>query len=156
MKKIVILSDTHGNKKAIMNIAEIMAESDFVIHLGDHYGDMDVFEPMLGSKLYRVHGNCDFGALKEIVLEIEGRKLFITHGDLYGVRYGTEKIVEKAKSEGCDTVLYGHTHQFEQKEESGITVINPGCMTSTAAEMTFCYAVINGDKITAVIRNICP
>ncbi len=154
MKKLVILSDTHRNIKAIMKIAEIMDESDYVIHIGDHYGDMDIFEPMLKEKLYRVHGNCDSGNLKEIILEIEGRKLFITHGDLYGAKHGCAKLLEKAKQEGCDTVLYGHTHKAETEERSGVLFINPGNMTSYGATRSFCYAVINGNKITTVINHI--
>ena len=79
MKKIVILSDTHGNLSAIYSVYDILLESDMVFHLGDHYDDMNELESVLGDKLYRVYGNCDFGRNpKEISVEVEGVKLFAT------------------------------------------------------------------------------
>lgn len=153
MKKIVVLSDTHKNLKAIAKIAEIMDESDMVIHLGDHYSDMDLYEPLLKGKLYRVHGNCDYGIQKEIILEVEGRKIFATHGDLYGVKSGTERLVKRAKELGCDVALYGHSHRAKIEEIDGITVINPGSTAYTSPTKSFCYMVINGDKLTAVIND---
>ena len=153
MKKIVVLSDTHRNIKAIMKIADIMIESDYVIHLGDHYCDMDDFEPLLKGKLSRVHGNCDCGAQKEIILEIEGVKVFATHGDLYGVKGGTERLKRRAKELGCALALYGHTHRAIIAEEEGITIINPGSMAATSPTKSFCYIVINDKKITAVIND---
>lgn len=152
MKKIVVLSDTHGNMRAIAKISEIMYESDYVFHLGDKYEDMDIYAPVLKDKLYRVHGNCDYGNQKTIVVEIEGRKLFVTHGDLFGAKYGTTRLVDKAIEQGCDVVIYGHSHRPEIKEERGVTVVNPGCMTTYAPEKTFCYMIIDGKKITAVIN----
>ncbi len=152
MKKIVVLSDTHKNFKGITSIAEIMNESDLVIHLGDHYDDMDIFSAMLKDKLLRVHGNCDYGTNKEIVEEIEGRKFLITHGDLYGVKSGLEKIKIRAEELNCDTVLYGHTHKSEIKEIDGILFINPGNMTLYGGVKSYAYIVVNGKKITAVIN----
>ncbi len=153
MKKIVVLSDTHKNIKAIMKIVDIALESDYVIHLGDHYGDMDDFVPLFGDKLYRVHGNCDMGATKELIIEIEGVKVLVTHGDLYGVKTGLSRIVKRAKDENCRMVLYGHTHRAMIEERDGVILINPGCMTSYAAQKSFAYVVVNGEKITAVIND---
>ena len=153
MKKIVVLSDTHKNLKAIMKIASVADESDYVIHLGDHYADMDIFASLLGDKLYRVHGNCDSGAVKELIIEIEGVKVFATHGDLYGVKTGLGRLIKKAKDSGCKLALYGHTHRAAIEERDGITLVNPGCMTAYAAERSFAYIVINGEKITAVIND---
>ncbi|MBO4734152.1 MAG: metallophosphoesterase [Clostridia bacterium] len=152
MKKIVVLSDTHGNLKAIAAITEIMEESDMVIHLGDRYDDMELFAPILKSKLYRIHGNCDFGAQKELVIEVEGRRIFATHGDLYGVKGGTARLSKRAKELDCDVVLYGHTHNAEIYEREKFLMVNPGNMTNYGSETSFCYLVINGTKATAVIN----
>ncbi|MBQ7642323.1 MAG: metallophosphoesterase [Clostridia bacterium] len=152
MNKIVILSDTHKNLRAISSILEIMDESDFVFHLGDHNDDMNDFLPILKNRLYRVHGNCDYGATKEIVVEIGGRKILATHGDLYGVKGGLGRLEKRAKELTCDTVFYGHTHAASIEERGGIIFVNPGCMTYYAPEKSFCYAVIDGGKMTAVIN----
>ncbi len=153
MKKIVVISDSHGNKKALNQIYPIMEESDYVFHLGDNYKDMDEYMPSISKKLYRVHGNCDYGREKEVVVEIEKVKIFATHGDLYGAKYGLQKIVERAKELGANLVLYGHTHRSEIVDVDGIKIINPGTLTYLSAEKSFCYLVLNGEKITAVIND---
>ena len=67
-----------------------------VFHLGDRYDDMNEFESVLGDKLYRVYGNCDFGGNpKEILVEVEGVRIFATHGDLYGVKRSLRSMPAK-------------------------------------------------------------
>lgn len=40
MKKIVVISDTHGNFSCIEKLLGIMKESDYVFHLGDFEKDI--------------------------------------------------------------------------------------------------------------------
>ena len=42
MKKLLILSDTHGNISAMEKLKTIMAESDYIIHLGDNEKDINL------------------------------------------------------------------------------------------------------------------
>ena len=153
MKKIVILSDTHRNLGAISSIYDIMRESDYIFHLGDHYDDLDFLAGEFKNKLYRVYGNCDAGYdPKEIIVEIEGCRIFATHGDLYGVKRGNERLIARAKELGCNVALYGHTHRAEITEIDGLTVVNPGSAERSSANKSFCYAVVSGEKFTAVIN----
>ena len=39
MKTFVIISDTHRNTKPLDKIATVLAECDYIIHLGDMAGD---------------------------------------------------------------------------------------------------------------------
>ena len=39
MKKIIVISDTHGSTKGIEKLMPLIAENDYVIHLGDGVGD---------------------------------------------------------------------------------------------------------------------
>lgn len=153
MKKIVVLSDTHGNLGAIYSIYDILLESDMVFHLGDHFDDMNELSQPLGNKLYRVYGNCDFERdPKEILVEVEGLKIFATHGDLYGVKRSADRLIERAKTLGANVVFYGHTHSAEIREVDGITIINPGSAERYGTNKSFCYCVVSGEKITAVIN----
>lgn len=154
MKKLVILSDTHRNLNAIASIYDILKESDYIFHLGDHYDDMDFLASEFKDKLYRVYGNCDYGRdPKEIIVDIEGCKIFAAHGDLYGVKYTDVRLLERAEELGANVVLYGHTHRAEIRTVGGVTLINPGTAERYAANKSFCYAVISGNKITAVIND---
>ena len=153
MIKIVVVSDTHGNLADIDKLLGIMQESDFIFHLGDHYDDMRNVYPYIKHKLYRVHGNCDWGAVKELVVPVGEHNFFVTHGDLYGVKRGTDKLVEKAIEENCRVALYGHTHVAEIKEERGVLVINPGNLSKYSTNKSFCYILVNKDKITPIIND---
>lgn len=152
MKKIVVLSDTHGNISAIEKILPIMKESDYVFHLGDYSKDIELYRRELGDKLYSVKGNCD-GSGPETVLDIEGLKIILVHGDFYGVKNGVENLYFHAKSIGANVVFYGHTHCALIEEYSNVTMINPGCMKGFY-DKTYCYAVIHNGKITAKIVSL--
>ena len=95
MIKILVISDTHGNMVDLSRLNEMMQESDYVFHLGDHYDDMRNYYFSLKDKIYRVHGNCDWGNQKDIVVNIGEHKIFATHGDLYSAKRTTEKLVKK-------------------------------------------------------------
>ena len=125
MKTITVLSDTHGNRRAIDKLSVVLAESDYI------------------------NGNCDPVKLgeDEIILQVEGVKIFAAHGHMYSVKTTLSRLEDRAKQSGCAVALYGHTHCAEVSERNAITLINPGAM-SRFARNSYCYLVINGDKIT--------
>ena len=146
------MSDTHGNANDIKKLLPIMEESDYVIHLGDYMSDTRYFSENIYEKLYAVKGNCDGGG-DDLVIEIENKKILLTHGDRYGVKQGNLKLLLKAKEIGADAVFYGHTHVPLIEEVENITFINPGTL-SNYSEKTYCYAVIFNGKIIAKIVNV--
>ena len=149
MKTAVILSDTHGNFSAIDKLLSIMSESNYVIHLGDHDADILCYRKELKDKIISVKGNCDGGS-DEQVLTIEGVKILITHGNLYGVKQSLYKLLLRAKELGVSAVFYGHTHQQSIENIDGIEFINPGAMT-ISSEKSYCYAVFYNGKLTTKI-----
>ena len=153
MIKILVVSDTHGNMVDLSRLNEMMQESDYVFHLGDHYDDMRNYYFSLKDKIYRVHGNCDWGTQKDIVVNIGEHKILATHGDLYSAKRTTEKLVKKAKEEGCDVVFYGHTHIPEIREEDGVLLVNPGTLSKYSVNKTFAYVVFSGKKIIPIIND---
>lgn len=152
--KIVVVSDTHGNVKALEQLRQIFIDSDYIVHLGDGARDMKDFYSEFGNKIYQVDGNCDVFAssLKEFILEIGKVKILLTHGDLFGVKTGRERLINYAMKKGCNAVFYGHTHNQEISLIDGITVVNPGTLSYFASEKTFAYVVINDEKIVATIN----
>lgn len=154
MKKIVVLSDTHGNIAAIEKLFPVFAESDMIIHLGDTSSDGQVIRRNFPDKTYLLNGNCDFTKLgeSEIVLQIEDVKIFACHGDRYGVKRGYDNIAYKAEQEGCQVALFGHTHAPIEKTLGGVLLFNPGTL-SRYSENTYLYLVVTGDK---AVGKICP
>ena len=68
---------------------------------------------------------------EHIVLSAENRKIFMTHGHMYGVRQGTRHLCRAAKAAGCDIALYGHTHERYCSYDDGIFVLNPGAVSGS-------------------------
>jgi putative phosphoesterase len=127
--KVLVVSDTHGDIVGLKKIIMTQQKAEVVIHLGDAQEDL---EPVVRSfpekSFYLVKGNCDLGIDLPYygILSLEGHRIFYTHGHLYGVKYGTERLIEAASENECDIALYGHTHEADNHYEDGIYVMNPG------------------------------
>ena len=124
--KIGVLSDSHSRHSALRGLIAL-GPIDMLFHLGDHCSDLS--EEAVGKiPFYRVRGNCDFsGSIPYfLTLDLGGRRFFLTHGHLLGVKTGVGRLICKAKEIGADAVLFGHTHMPMQENEQGILLLNPG------------------------------
>ncbi|MDE6850732.1 MAG: metallophosphoesterase [Clostridia bacterium] len=155
MKKLTVVSDTHGNAAAIQKLFPVFAESDYIIHLGDTSSDGQIIRREFPEKTLLLNGNCDLSKLgeDELVLEVESVKIFACHGDKYGVKRGYDNIAYKAEQEGCKVALFGHTHAPIEKTTGGIMLFNPGTLRRYTAN-TYLYLVINGDKVVGKICSL--
>ena len=129
--RIAVVSDTHRLSNHIKLAKKLIKNADVLIHLGDVTDDLDELTDGFNGEVYAVRGNCDFSRKypKEQLLVLGGKKIFITHGDTYGVKYGLTEIFFKAKEINADIVLFGHTHQRFIAEEEGILFMNPGSVS---------------------------
>lgn len=152
MKTLIILSDTHGNRKDVERLDGIFAESDLIVHLGDTSDDGGKIRAKYPEKTYLINGNCDFIKLgeDELVLEVEGVKIFATHGHLYSAKHTLTRLAARAKELGCRIALYGHTHRADEREIDGVALLNPGTL-SRYADKSYAYLVVNGEKTVAKI-----
>ncbi|MBE6137942.1 MAG: metallophosphoesterase [Erysipelotrichaceae bacterium] len=136
--RILILSDTHSS-----NVEMDLSSFDYVFHCGDR----GVFKKL--DNIYYVRGNCDFRGPKEIEMEINNKKFYITHGDMYGVKQDYNRLFYRAKELNADVVLFGHTHRCAHFEIEDILFINPG-----AYEDTF-YVIIDNDSLEYYMGERC-
>lgn len=129
--KILVISDSH-NVILDSQIEDIKKEGyfDLLIHCGDKYNDADKFAQELNiEKVLKVPGNCDFGIMgikSTIMCEIKGKKFIITHGHLFNVKSNINSLMEFAKKNRADIVLYGHTHKAQNEIINNILFFNPG------------------------------
>ena len=127
--KAAVFSDTHGSN-ALMLEAVRRCRPDVLIHLGDYERDADVLRMEFPEiPLYSVRGNCDIGgtAPDRDVVPLGPVKAFITHGHLYGVKYGRlDSLVYAAMEQGAKIAMFGHTHEADYEEMGGVKLINPG------------------------------
>lgn len=153
--KIIVVSDSHGAKEKIDFIFNNF-EFDCFIHLGDGYKDLSTYINL--PNVFAVRGNCDWGvdAKDEIVVTLKNKKIFITHGDNYGVKHTIGKLVDKAKELGVDIVMFGHTHNYFYEIIDGITVLNPGALKQKLFENSTAviFEITEDNKIKIIPFNV--
>ena len=129
--KIAVIRDTHGINRYIDIAKKYIKECDAVIHLGDNIEDIERLTEGFNGSVYSVKGNCDFSSKypSEQILTLAGKKIFITHGHNYGVKYSMNNIYYRAKELEGDIALFGHTHESLILEEDGVILMNPGSIS---------------------------
>ena len=126
--KILILSDSHNSSLEEINLSKY----DCIIHCGDYGQNYDYLE---NNNIYYVCGNCDIKGPKYSIVEIFGKKVLITHGDIENVKYGYDRLVYKSLELGVDICFYGHTHQPTFFKEENILFVNPGSYPNNYVEI---------------------
>lgn len=129
--RILIVSDTHGNERNLERALVRTYPVDIVCHLGDLEGGESYIEEICPCPVHMVSGNNDFfsPAPSEKIIEVEGFRIFMTHGHRYGGGYNLSRLREAAHNHKCDMVFFGHTHQPMVDEDDALTVVNPGSLT---------------------------
>lgn len=119
MKRIAILSDTHGLLRP--EVLDSLKTANAILHAGDinTQAIVDTLQAY-GTPVYIVRGNNDKewaeGLPLSLTFEIEGVRFFMTHN---------KKDVPRGLS--CvDVVVYGHSHKYACDDQSGVLWINPG------------------------------
>ena len=128
--RILVLSDSHGMPSRILDAVEAHPEAEALIFLGDGERDLDTVESYYHSlpNVIKVAGNCDFSSSLPLlrVVTLGGKKIYCTHGHAEHVKYGTDELLLRARQEGADIVLYGHTHTGVTCYDDGLYIMNPG------------------------------
>jgi putative phosphoesterase len=150
--KILVVSDSHGRLDYLMEIWE-KEKPDIVLSAGDYSEDVEELSYIYeNSKYFIVRGNCDYmDHTKEDNLEMKlgEKKIFLTHGHLYGVKNSYDHIRLEAQDRGSNLCIFGHTH-IPYLEEEELTLFNPGAVK----DRDYGIIEINKDKITLEHRTL--
>lgn len=121
--KIGVASDSHGKKVFVEKF--LQEKFDLIIFLGDGLKD---FEGVQNIK--KVAGNCDYFYDEPLQdeIEIEGVKIFFTHGHKYSTKLGRLTLLNYGKKRNANIILYGHTHKALKEEREGVILFNPGAL----------------------------
>ncbi len=122
-KKILVFSDSHGNELYMSQAISLNRDADMIVHLGD--GVADLTFPLPDDPeipIVTLEGNGEYYGFvrtdpryrirtkKTALVEFEGKKIFMTHGHLFDVKWGLGKLLSRGYAEGADIILFGHTH----------------------------------------------
>ena len=139
--KCLVLSDSHGSASLMSRALALHPDAEVIFFLGDGLSDADALAVYYTDKAWlTVRGNCDFSGffknspvLKTEEIELMGRRIVYTHGDLYDVKFGLDRIKYLAEESGADVVLFGHTHIPHEEYVSGerpFYLFNPGSLSA--------------------------
>ena len=131
--RILVVSDTHGKNRPLLELLKKEAPFDMLVHCGDIQGNI---YSIIGSdpayQVYVAKGNCDYNDYPpEILINTAGHRILVLHGHDIGinVRYSNTGLYSEAQKKGADVVLFGHTHAPEIDEHNGIFIMNPGSLS---------------------------
>jgi len=153
MKKIGIISDTHGfidNK-----LKNFFKDVDFIFHAGD-IGNVDIIKELQEiSKLVVVFGNIDNYIIRQItseftIIQIENIKILMTHIGGYPGRYQST-LYNKIINEKPNLVITGHSHILKIIHDKKLNHlhINPGAYGKNGFHKlrTAIRLIIDNDKL---------
>jgi putative phosphoesterase len=163
--RIGVLSDTHGDDTGIKNAIRQMGEVDAIFHLGDYVRDIGHIDTGFFGKTYVVQGNCDLLSISaaerakypfELLITIDGKRVFATHGHRYRVKDGLNALYYRGLEAKADIVLFGHTHCPAIIKIEGMVMMNPGSISRQRNKRGSTYGIIeiNDDGIVPVIVDL--
>ena len=148
--KALCFSDSHGSKYGMRKALSLHSDAEVVFFLGD--GLSDAYELSLsdnGRMWIPVRGNCDITSApfsrdipKVDSITLMDKRIVLTHGDLYGAKYGDGRLIYLAREMGADVLLFGHTHTAYEKYydiDKPLYLFNPGSISGRGGS----YGVIN-------------
>jgi len=140
--RIAVLADTHVNMLEDLSkkIIDALSTVDLIVHAGD-FTDVQLLKELEGLRTVKaVQGNMDSRELKVMlpakeIVEIENKRIGITHGS--GGPGGIEERVRKVfESDRIDIIVYGHSHQSQNKVLEDVFLFNPGKATDSFGILT--------------------
>lgn len=151
MKKYLIFSDIHGSASSLLKLKHLMTEFDGALFAGDGIGKLSDFTE---KEFYRVGGNCDFSGADELTLELDGVRILLTHGHIYGVKYRFDALVQRAKELDCTVAVFGHTHKPLVTVRDDVLLVNPGSCKGGYDSSTYAVLIISDGKTGAMINEL--
>ncbi len=126
------MSDTHGSTANLRRAVASQPTAEIVIHCGDGEADFEAVKLENPAKMFvGVRGNCDWNSSLPITEDLTalGKRIFITHGHAYNVKYGEYEIKLAARDRKASILLFGHTHTPAETYEDGLYIMNPGSLS---------------------------
>lgn len=157
--KALVLSDTHGNYRALTRAVELHPDAEVIFFLGDGESEATRFRQKLtpAKRMLLVRGNNDYDyeIPETATITLERSRIFLTHGHRYRVKSSLMALQYAAREQNADVVLFGHTHSALTETADGMLFVNPGTLgRSFLGKPTYAVLNITKDGATATIHTL--
>ena len=136
-----MLADTHATsfEEVPRKIVAALSTVALIIHAGDFTTTEVLNELKQLGEVKAVQGNMDSSEIKSTlpvkeIIEAKNKRIGIIHGS--GPPWGIEQRVREMFDQQVDIIVYGHSHEPQNKVIDGILFFNPGKATSSFGFLT--------------------
>ena len=153
--RILVLSDTHGDYRSMMEAVQQQPTAEMIIHCGDGKSQVEDLEHAFpDKKIVAVRGNCDWSCnLPDTqTIEAAGKTIFVTHGHLFQVKFTPYQLICAAQEADAGIVCFGHTHCAMNEYYEGLYMLNPGSCHGYGASYGYIDITPNGDVVTNIVK----
>lgn len=133
---LIVMSDSHGDRRVVEDIkARYLGKVDAIFHNGD--SELASKDP-IWSGISVVRGNCDYdsGYEDSRLMSLPNLTIAQTHGHLYGINFGWDRLDYFAQEVDADICLYGHLHRAAAWQNGKTVFINPGSVLQPRGEIS--------------------
>jgi putative phosphoesterase len=146
-KKLLALSDTHGNIPALEAVLNWAADGkiDTAVFLGDGLQDFHrAAAAGFSPEWIKVKGNNDYAPSvpEAAVFNFCGHRFFLCHGHRYRLYSGYDALTAAARNAEAEAVLFGHAHVPVFQTAGNVLLINPGSIGRPRGTAGATFAVI--------------
>lgn len=144
MKKILVISDVHGDLEVLKNILKKEKDVDLRVFAGDlqskDFAILKKFD-------YVVTGNSDYTNKFPIVklFEFDNINFMLVHGHYFGSwfkKIDFSKLFNEAKAKKVAVIIHGHDHIKASESRENILRFNPGSTTFPRDDNKRTYGLI--------------
>ncbi len=137
--EICVISDTHASSLNELpdKLVAKLGEADLIIHAGDFTEKSLLDELRALGEVKAVCGNMDSNEIRQSLspkdeFTVVGKTIGLTHGT--GSRSG---IVARVRQmfDSPDVIIYGHSHEPENRVVAGALMLNPGSARNSFARL---------------------
>lgn len=142
MEEIILVSDNHGDRKALEYLMNTYPITDYFIHCGD--SEMHPYEL---NGFVSVQGNNDFFEAypNEKVITIGEHNILVVHGHRHMIFGQPQMLANYASKKGCDLAFFGHSHIPQDITVNGVRCLNPGSIWHNRDGSKPSYMVVHLD-----------
>ncbi len=143
MKKIGIISDTHGG--LCPDVFKHFEGVDAILHAGDIGTEEVLIELEAIAPVYAVRGNVDFFQAahhlpRKRVEVFDGVRFGLIHGDIFPKSTILDQLIPYFAKDHVDAIVFGHTHERYLRKRGSVWLINPGA--SNPRQASSCHSVV--------------
>ncbi len=154
MKKILVMSDNHGDDTIYDLLKQREKNIDFYIHCGDSEAYYE--QKLIGFICVKGNNDWHLDFPSQVKVKVEDLTLLVTHGHKFGYWNRDYAMIDALATQDCQVLISGHTHMPMFKKEGDYYFINPGStsLPRGGSERSYCIVTVDGKNVECEFKTL--